>query len=60
MRSTYKILVGKPEKRDHLGDLGIDKILLLKFMEIRWEGADWFHLHQWRSLVNKVVNLQVP
>jgi hypothetical protein len=28
MRNAYNILVGKPEGRDHLGDLGIDEIIL--------------------------------
>jgi hypothetical protein len=32
--------------------------------EIGWEGADWIHLaqdgYQWQTLVNMVMNLQVP
>jgi hypothetical protein len=32
-------------------------------MEIGWEGVDWIHLaqdrHQWRSLMNMVMNLRV-
>jgi hypothetical protein len=32
--------------------------------EIEWEGGDWMHLaqyrDQWWSLVNMVMNLQVP
>jgi hypothetical protein len=29
VRNTYSILVGKPERRDHLKDLGIDWKLIL-------------------------------
>jgi hypothetical protein len=32
--------------------------------EIGWDGMDWIHLaqnrNQWRTLVNTVMNLQVP
>jgi hypothetical protein len=32
--------------------------------EIGWEGMDWMHLAQdrqeWRSIVNRVMKLQVP
>jgi hypothetical protein len=32
--------------------------------EIVWDGVDWIDLaqdrHQWRALVNKVMNLRVP
>jgi hypothetical protein len=30
MRNAYKTAVGKPEGRDHLGDMGIDGRLILK------------------------------
>jgi hypothetical protein len=29
MQNTYKILIGKLEGRDHLGDLGIDGMIIL-------------------------------
>jgi hypothetical protein len=31
MRYIYKILVGKPVRRDHLEDLGIDGRIILKW-----------------------------
>jgi hypothetical protein len=32
MRSTYKILNGKPQVRGHLEDLGIDGRIILKWI----------------------------
>jgi hypothetical protein len=65
-RITYRILVGKPERKRPLGrprrrwvnnvrmDLG----------EVGWGDVDWIGLAQdrnrWRVLVNSVLNLRVP
>jgi hypothetical protein len=27
---TYSVMVGRPEGRDHLGDLGVDRNIILK------------------------------
>jgi hypothetical protein len=32
MRNAYKILVRKPERRDHLGILSIDGMIILKLI----------------------------
>jgi hypothetical protein len=32
MRNVYKILVGKPEGRDHSGDLGVDGKMILELI----------------------------
>jgi hypothetical protein len=32
MRTVYKILVGKPEGRDHVEDVGIDGRVILKWI----------------------------
>jgi hypothetical protein len=51
----------KPKERDHLKDLGVDRIILLKWI---MGGVSWFHLAQdgykWRAVVNVVMSLRVP
>jgi len=32
IRREYKILVGKPEDKNHSGDLGVDERILLEWM----------------------------
>jgi hypothetical protein len=64
-RGAYRILVGKPEGRRHLGDPDIDGRVILKYIFKKWDGGvDWIKLAQdmdrWRALVNVVMNLQVP
>jgi hypothetical protein len=65
MRNAYRILVGEPEGKRPLGrsrrrweDIRMD------LREIGWGGMDWIDLAQdrdkWRTLVNTVMNLQVP
>jgi hypothetical protein len=65
-RNSYRILVGKPERRRPLGRprrrwVGNIKIDL---REIRWDGMYWIDLAQdkdeWRALVNTVMNFRVP
>jgi hypothetical protein len=62
-RTAYRIVVGKPEGKRPLGDVGgwtISKWIL----EIGWDGVDWIdmaqEMDQWRALVNTVLNLRVP
>jgi hypothetical protein len=56
MRNTYSALVGIPRRRWN------DNIRT-KLKKIVWKGVDWIHLaqdrHQWRALVNSVMNLGV-
>jgi hypothetical protein len=64
-RGAYRILVGRPEGRHHLGDRGIDGRIILKWIFKNWNGRmDWIELAQdrdrWRALVNAVMNLRVP
>jgi hypothetical protein len=39
-------------------------VRIIKNLEIGWNGRDWIELaqyrHQWRALVNTVMNLRVP
>ena len=60
-RVVYRVLVGKPEGKNHYGDLGVDG------MDLRKVGCgymDWIGLAQdrdrWRTLVSAVMNLRVP
>jgi hypothetical protein len=71
-RGVYRVLVGTPEERDHLGDPVVDGRIIL-----RWEdnikmdlhavgcgGMDWIELAQdrdrWRAFVSTVMNLRFP
>jgi hypothetical protein len=46
MRNTYKIIVGKSERKNHLDDLSIDGKVILKWImgEIWREVVDWIRL----------------
>ena len=52
--------------RDHLGDLGVDGRIILRWVFRKWDvgGMDWIQLAQdrqrWRALVNVVMNIRVP
>jgi hypothetical protein len=64
-RNVYRVLVGKPEGKDHLKDQGVDGKMdqngrtLGRLMG----GVEWIHLTQdrdrWRAVVNAVMNLRV-
>jgi hypothetical protein len=65
-RNTYGILVRKPEGKRLLGrprHRWVDNIKI-DIREIGWDGVDWMKLaqdrHQWRALVNTMMNLRVP
>jgi hypothetical protein len=63
MRSAYDILVGKPERKRPLEDIGVDGKVILEWI-LGWVGVDWMNLvqdrDQWRDFVNTVTNLRVP
>jgi hypothetical protein len=65
IRSTFNILVGKPEGKRPLGRSRYRwaNNIRLDLSEIRWEGVDWIHVaqdrNQWRAVVNTVMNLKV-
>jgi hypothetical protein len=47
MRNGYKILVGKPEGKIRLEDLGVDgKIILEWILGKRWEDVNWMHVSE--------------
>jgi len=39
--SVYKFLVGKPEEKNHLGDLRVDGRTILKLILQKWHGKLW-------------------
>jgi len=41
-RGVYRVLVGKPERKDHWRDLGVDGWITLGWISRRWVyGLDW-------------------
>jgi hypothetical protein len=64
-RSSYRLLVGKPEGKRPLGGprhRWLDNRMHL--VEVGWGDVEWIGLAQdrnrWRALVNSVLNLRVP
>jgi hypothetical protein len=56
---------GSLKEEDHLEDLGVDRIIILKSIFERWDGGvNWIDLAQdwdrWRAVVNAVMNLRAP
>jgi hypothetical protein len=39
--SAYRVLVGKPEGRNHLEDPGVDGRIILKWIFEKWDGWAW-------------------
>ena len=40
-RGLYRVLVGKPEGRNHWGDLGVDGWIILGWISRRWDVGIW-------------------
>ena len=57
------VLLGKPEGRNHWGDLGVDNIKM-DLQEVGCGYMDWIGLahdrESWRTLVSAVMKLGVP
>jgi len=57
---------GNRRERDHWGDLGVDRWIILGWISRRWGCGymDWIGLAQdrdsWRTLLTAVMNLRVP
>jgi hypothetical protein len=63
-RNLYRVLVGKPEGKNHLKDQGVDGRMESKLtLGSLVAGVEWIYLVQdrdrWRALVNAVMNLRV-
>jgi len=39
-RGMYRVLLGKPEG-DHWGDLGVDGLIILRWISRRWDVSIW-------------------
>jgi len=40
-RGVYRVLLGKPERKNHWGDLGVDGWIILEWMSRRWNVGIW-------------------
>ena len=66
VRGVHKVLVGKPEEKNHWGDQDVDGRVILRWIFRKWDGVvgGWMELAQdrdrWRALVSTVMNFRVP
>jgi hypothetical protein len=63
-RGVHKVLVGKPEGKNHLEGPGVDRRIILKQIFRTWaRGIGWINLPRnrdgWLAFVNTVMNLPV-
>ena len=64
-RSAYRV-VGGPEGKKHLEDIGVDGIIILTLILRKWDREArtrllWLRIgDRWPALVNAVMNLRVP
>jgi hypothetical protein len=63
--STYGILVGKPEERDHLVDPVINWRKILRWIFRKWDGSKYRidlaqDMGRRQAVVKVVMNLRVP
>jgi hypothetical protein len=65
-RGSYRILVGRPERRRPLvrPRHRWEDNIKMDLQEVEWGGMDWIDMAQdrdmWRALVSAVMNLRVP
>ena len=64
-RGLYRVLLGRPEGKNHFEDQAMDGSIILKWIFKKWYGGiDWIdlalYMDRWRALVNAVMNIRVP
>jgi hypothetical protein len=62
---VYRVLVGKPEGKRTLENLGAVGSIILKYIFRKWNGGtDWIYLTQswdrWRALANAEMDVRIP
>jgi len=60
-RGVYRVLVGKPEGKNHLENRGVNGKILLRLIFRNWDiGTDWIDLveyrDRWRALLSNIMN----
>jgi hypothetical protein len=40
-RSAHRVLIGRPEGKSHLENLGVDGWIILKLIFRKWDGKTW-------------------
>jgi hypothetical protein len=48
-RVVYKVMVGRPEKRDSLEDPGVDGRIILKWIFRKWDVGSWNEVMLFRT-----------
>jgi len=65
-RGVYRVLVGNLKERGHLGDPGVDRRIILRWIFRKWDvgvwtGSRWLRIGPGGgALVNAVMNFLVP
>jgi hypothetical protein len=61
MRGAYRVLVGRPEGKNHLENLGIDEMIRQALnMMGAYTGLMWLGMGTYNAFVNAVMNVLVP
>jgi len=61
-RGVYRVLVGKPEGKNHLKELGVDGRLILRWIFRKldvglWTGSSWLRI---KTSVTAVIKIRGP